>query len=548
VRRYDSTGVMTTYMILHDQFFYETSDGRLWLTILQDPLNASMHLDGDDGTRERHLRQRQDELRAAVAASRRLQQDARASGDAERWLRNTVKVHVNVMNQSDFSFRSGRIIPGIPFTPDNVMRDHRKLVIYDVNEANPGRGAVLVMGIGIGDVYSSASWEDRGFRIRGPATLDARAALRQVLRTNGFSESEIPTPLRSVASKSAQEDKANLGEFIGQALLVHNDVGFGDKRSSIARAMLYNLTQPGSVIIAPDQLWFSETWAGMLVGAAARGVRVEIIAPALANAPIPDPPAMARAHDVLIHMLALRDSLTSTIAESGGELHIGLFAAQAQADDAAGRLREVRAGLAKYPWIRQVIPFDDKTLSVLDRVEREVSSAGRSDATQLATTAKAQPPQPHRKTQIVARASAIAALLRQPGWDDMLADAMRVQSGQSTSFAEQLGDTHPAVDSAATRRADEMMRGYEASIPKAERKRVSFYFTEGSHNMDDRGLVSDGEAMVIVSGPQASAGLVDLFYMMARTTWIDRPAELERLLPRQGSFISRVARWIRAAL
>jgi hypothetical protein len=548
VRRYDSTGVMPLYMILHDQYFYETSDGRLWLTILQDPLNASMHLQGDDGTRERHLLERQNELRVAVAGSRRLQQEARATGDAERWLRNIVSVRVNVMNQSDFSYRRSHIIPGLPFTPDNLMRDHRKLVIYDVDEANPDRGGVFVMGIGIGDAYSSASWEDRGFRVRGPATLDARAGLRQTLLENSFSASDIPPPLRSVASKRAQEQKANLGEFVGGALLVHNEVGFGNKRSSIARAMLYNLAQPGSVIIVPDQLWMSETWAGMLTGAAARGAHVQIIAPALANAPIPDAPAMARAHDVLIHMLSLRDSLAPSIRESGGELHIGLFAALAQVDDAAGRLREVRAGLARYPWIRRVIPFDDKTLSVLDRVERDISSAGRPDATRLTTTVKAQPPQPHRKTQVIARPEAIAALLRQPGWDDMLADAMRVQSSQTMSFSDQLGDTHPALDTAATRRADQMLRNYEASIPAAERKRVSFYFTEGSHNMDDRGLMSDGEAILIVSGPQASAGLVDLFYMMARTTWIDRPDELERLLPRRASLIHRFARWIRATL
>ena len=94
-----------------------------------------------------------------------------------------------------------------------------------------------------------------------------------------------------------------------------------------------------------------------------------------------------------------------------------------------------------------------------------------------------------------------------------------------------------------------MMRGYDASIPEAERKRVSFYFAEGSHNMDDRGMLSDGETMLIVSGPEASAGLVDLFYMMARTTWIDRTgSELERLLPRRASIIHRFARWIRATL
>jgi len=93
-----------------------------------------------------------------------------------------------------------------------------------------------------------------------------------------------------------------------------------------------------------------------------------------------------------------------------------------------------------------------------------------------------------------------------------------------------------------------MMKSYEASIPEAERKRVSFYFAEGAHNMDDRGLMSDGEATLIVSGPQASAGLADLFYMMARTTWIDRPAELEQLLPRRASIIHRFAYWIRAVL
>jgi hypothetical protein len=547
VRRYDSTGVMPLYMILHDQYFYEVSDGRLWLTILEDPLGASMRIKGDDGTRERHLRERQSELRAAVATSRRLQHDAQASGNADRWLRNTIKVHVNVGNQSDFSFRSSHIIPAVPFTPDNVMRDHRKLVIYDVNEADPNRGAVFVMGIGIGEVYSSATWEDRGFRLSGPATLEARAALRRALRSNGYSETDIPAPLRAVASKHAEEEKANLGEFVGRALQVHNEVGFGNKKSSIARAMLYNLAQPGAVIIVPDQLWLSETWAGMLAGAAARGARVQIIAPALANAPIPDAPAMARAHDVLLRVLALRDSLTPTMRECGGDLRVGLFAAHATADDAAGRLREVRAGLARYPWIREVIPFDDKTLAVLDRVERQIASDGH-DATHLAKDEKPHPPQPHRKTQVVARPNAITALLRQPGWDDMLADAMRVQSRQTATFAEQLGDAHPAVDTAATRRADEMMRGYDASIPEAERKRVSFYFAEGSHNMDQRGLMSDGEATLIVSGPQASAGLVDLFYMMARTTWIDRPAELERLLPHRSSIIHRFARWVRATL
>ena len=206
VRRYDSTGVMPMYMILHDQYFYETSDGRLWLTILEDPLNASMRIKGDDGTRERASARAAERAARGRRGSRRLQQEARATGDAERWLRNTIKVHVNVRNQSDFSFRSSHIIPGIPFTPDNVMRDHRKLVIYDVNEADPNRGAVFVMGIGIGEVYSSASWEDRGFRLRGPATLDARAGsgrrcARTAFRRVTFPRRCAPSPANALRKR-----------------------------------------------------------------------------------------------------------------------------------------------------------------------------------------------------------------------------------------------------------------------------------------------------------------------------------------------------------
>jgi hypothetical protein len=544
VKRYDSTGVIPTYLILHDQYYYEVSDGRLWLSILDDPLHASMHLKGDDGTREAHLHERQRELRAAVAGSARLQRDARASGNADPWLRKTIRVHVNVGNQSDFSFRSRHIIPGIPFAPDNLMRDHRKLVMYDLNEADPNRGALFVMGIGIGEMYANASWEDRGFRIRGPATLEARAALRRALVRNGYSDNEIPPPLRAVASQQAKEQAANVGDFVGRVLQVHNEVGFGDKKSSVARALLYNLAQPGSVLIVPDQLWLSETWAGMLAGAAARGAQVHIIAPAQANAPIPDAPAMALAHDVLLRLLQLRDQLATQMRLSGGDLRVGLYAAHATATDVAGRLREVREGLARAPWIRNVIPFDDKTLAGLDRVERDVATQGR--ATSIGHDDQ-RPPQPHRKTQLVARPGAIAAFVRQPNWDDELADAMRVQSRQTAKFDEQLGYTAPPADTAATRRADEMMRGYEASIPEAERKRVSFYFTEGSHNMDQRGLMSDGEAMLIVSGPQA-AGLVDLFYMMARTTWIEREAELNRLLPRRSALIRWFAHRLRATL
>ena len=545
VKRYDSTGVLPTYVILQDEFFYEPRDNRLWMDILEDPLHAPIRLRGDTTTREAQLRRRREELRAAVAASARLQRDARSSGDPDRWIRQMVKVHVNIVEPSDFSFRSSHSIPGISFTPDNIMRDHRKMVVYDVNEADPYRGAMLLMGVGIGEHYASATWEDRGYRVRGPATLEARSAVRQALKRNGFSDDQIPMPLRAVASVLRNEQLANTRDYVGRALQVNNEVGFSVKESSVARAMLYNLAPPGSDIIVPDPMWLSETWAGMLAGAAARGCRVVVIAPAAANAPSPQAPLMALQHDVLARLLSLATSLRSHMDASGGELRVGIFAAHSEITDAPGRLEEIRRGLQRAPWIRRLVPFDSQTIAVLERAE--AVSASTPNGTALAHDVRPRAPQLHQKSQLIARPGAIAALVRQPGWDVILAENIRARAEQTAQFAEQLGYSAPDVDTTATRTTDSMLRGYERSLSESERRRVSFYFSLGTQNQDDRGIVSDGETTLIVSGVAASAGLADLYFLMARSTFITTEAELAAFNPRRSSLIHRIAHKLAAA-
>ncbi len=545
VQRYDATGRLPAYMVFLDQFFYEPNDGRLWMTMLEHPLTADMSLPGNNADREAHLRARQQELRAAVAGSARLQAEARQSG-GQTWLEQIVKVHVNIAYPADFSFRSHKIVPPLAIVPDNVMRDHRKIVLYDLDEADPYRGAMLLMGVGVGEHYASRSWEDRGYRLRGPAALDARRNLRQLLAQQGFSDDEIPPPLREVTSTRAVEGKANAAEYVGRALQVHNDVGFGKKESSVARAMLYDLAVPGSVMIVPDPLWLSAEWAGMLTGAAARGARVYVIAPALANAPSPEAPVMALAHEVLTRLLVLRDSLAEPIRRNGGELRIGLFAAHAQVDDPIGVRREVRDGLRRAPWIRDLIPFDDKTMAVLDRAETQAATDGK-DATVLAARVPPKPPQLHQKTQLIARAGAIGALVRQPGWDEVVARAIQTQSSETAKFAEQLGYMTPDVDSAAINRTDQLLRGYEQSLPEAERRRVSFYFALGTQNQDPRGMMLDGETTLLVSGFHAASGLVDLYNFMARSTWITSGAELDQLLPPPSTVTRTIGQWLRPA-
>ncbi|MDB4889964.1 MAG: hypothetical protein JWL61_1819 [Gemmatimonadetes bacterium] len=522
VRRYDSTGVMPAYMIFIDQYFYEPRGGRLWMTMLEDPMNASLALPGDNAAKEGHLRERQAELRAAVAASERMRADPS--------LRRLVKVHVNVTDPSDFSFRSHRIVPPLPFTSDNMMRDHRKMAFYDLDEADPWRGSLILMGVGVGEHFASSTWEDRGYRLRGPATLEARAAARRVLRAHGFRDEDIPEPLREVTPGKTAEQRMDLGDYVGRAIQVHNEVGWGAKMSSVVRAMLFDLVQPGTVIVVPDPQWVSREWAAMLAGSAARGARVFVIAPAVANAPTATKELMGVAHDVMLRLLEL--------ARDVGELRVGLFTGRAETDDGAARASEVRTGIARAPWIRDLFPFGARSLAVLEASEARAASASATATSELAKDQIKREPKIHQKTQLIARPSAIGALIKQPGWDDALAKVIELQSRATARVTTELVTERPVTDTVASRAADSVMRAFERGLTPGARKGASFYFAVGTHNMDPRGLALDAEATLVTSGVQGVAGVVDLYNLMARSTWIDDRAELERLLPEHRGFMA----------
>jgi hypothetical protein len=545
VQRYDSTGVMPQYFILLDAFYYHGRDGRLWMSVLENPLRAPVRLRGTETPEADHLRQRLADLRAAVSNSARLQRDAKQHG-GESWIARMVKVNVNVTLPSDFSFRSSRTVPPFPFTPDNVSRDHRKLVLYDFTESRPYDGELLITGIGIGDHYASATWEDRGYRVRGPAAVEARAALRRMLASAGFRDDEIPDVLHVNGSSRADSIGRLAQGHVASVLQVHNEPGFGPKQSSVARAMLYSLAPAGSVIIVPDPLLLSETWVAMLAGAAARGCQVIIIVPAAANAPSPEPPVLALERGVLAHLLTVRNYLSAHLGAGGGSLRVGIYASHAPVSDIEGRVAEVRAGLARSPWIREVIPFSPSELAALDRAT--FGSTRTETRAIIAQDETPREPQLHQKTQLIARPGAIAALLRQPGWETVVAQTLRTQAREAVRVDDALRAPAPSPDTAAVRAGDALLRGYERSLNDADRRRLSFYSLVGTQNHDSRGLLLDGEATVVVSGFDASASLVDLFYLMARTTWIDDTADIDRLVPAPRGIAARLARLIRLAM
>ena len=50
---------------------------------------------------------------------------------------------------------------------------------------------------------------------------------------------------------------------------------------------------------------------------------------------------------------------------------------------------------------------------------------------------------------------------------------------------------------------------------------------------------------MIVSGFDGSVGLVDLFYLMARSTWLDSEAQVDQFVPAPSRFMARLARVVR---
>ncbi|MBW1999117.1 MAG: hypothetical protein JRJ29_14285, partial [Deltaproteobacteria bacterium] len=96
VREYDQKGKFPVYLIMIDQFYYEANKGKLWLDLLENPLEHELRLPDGYEEWEEGIKKAQRELRSAVAESSRLQEEAKLFG--KRWLTNKIKVHVNITN------------------------------------------------------------------------------------------------------------------------------------------------------------------------------------------------------------------------------------------------------------------------------------------------------------------------------------------------------------------------------------------------------------------------------------------------------------------
>jgi hypothetical protein len=551
VRVYNTTGKLPMYIILLDQLCLEKHNSRLWIELLEDPLRHKLRLPGKFAEWEDEIARLQGDLRKAVDESLMLQVEKNQYG--EKWLHNRIRVQVNITNPADYSFYSMKTVGKVP-VPDNNMRDHRKIVFYDVTEGDPYRGMAMFTGVGIGEHYAGATWEDRALMLQGPGALATKNAARFLFKKQGFEDNEIPYPLRT-RPKPKSYDDAIAGEMASRSdysvrsrvIELHNETGFAPKPLNVAKCVLYSLMPPGSVIKVPDSLWQSYIYASLVAGSSLRGCRSLVIAPSLRAAPSPGDLQMARANGLMKRLVVFGNAMDDYMEREGGILKVGLYTPRQGADDIAGRFQQ---GMNIHePWMNRVYHLNAAMDSVasnagryLDEVGYEASFSTKGDTLET--------PKLHLKANLFASPQVWDGLMADPGWGEVLKLYIQYLARQQGHGQELETQAHSVreVPEALARTVSYVVNGYYDSLSPEQQDAMISFFTIGSANMDYRSQVMNGEVMVTIGGPSGLVGVIDFVLLAGLCEWPATPEQVDELLPPPGWLTRKLSSFIKVAL
>jgi hypothetical protein len=545
VREYDDRGKLPMYIILMDQFYYDGNKSRKWISLLEDPMHYEMKLPKGSESMEETIQEAQRNLRDAAANSTLLQAQAKEYG--KKWLKSMIKVQVNITNPVDPSFWSRQLILfwGMP---DNVIRDHRKICFYDITEADPYKGMAVYSGMGIGQHYVGSAWEDRGIMTQGPATLEVKNAARELLLNQGFVPEDIPHPLQP-KPKPAHYDslaRANVerDQTFGFSMELHNKNGYAPKPVDVAKAVLYTMMPPGSIMKTPDSLWNAPLWASMLLGKALRGGRVFLINPSADNSPGQGALVQTRTQELFERMIIAQRELGPEISAAGGQLMTGMYDIDVDVDDVIGRARIAMQNLQKYPFLKELYGFHSDVYDLLGNMKDELPPDFHIE--HLAADVEVRKPKLHLKTHLFVTGPAWQKLLARPEW----ADLMRAYLRERLNHVEHAGVYEDITALPAKLRpiTVPMWQGFLDSLTPEEQESSMAFLLVGSHNQNYRSVVMDGEVAIVQSGRNSLIALVDFFSLTLAATWVDTEEELEQYLPRSGNFWRQISRWIKTAL
>jgi hypothetical protein len=548
VGEYDVVGKVPQYLIFIDQMYFQANGGRLWLDLLQDPLHHEIDLPSEFQAWEDSIAALQTDLRYAVANSELMQSQSLHFGDG--WIENVVKVHVNVTNPPDPFFWTEEIFPFFMGLPDVIMRDHRKISFYDVTEEDPYKGMAIYTGMGVGEHYVGASWEDRAMMVQGPVLLSLKDAARQLLLNQGMGDRDIPWELRPKAmsddyDQAVVDTLAAMGDW-GWDMQLHNQIGFRFKAVSIFKATLYTLMPPGSIIKAPDSIWGSQLWASMLLGHALRGGRSLIIAPAIANAPSSGFPQMSRAQETLGRAVVAASIFEEELTRVGGLLKVGLYNSTLAVGDVPRKLQAFASKLETTPWLKDLYGFHPEVAPGFEKEATALIEEGY--ARQYPEGEAMSPPKLHMKANYFATKEAWDQLLSVPEVGLPFRIYFRELAERNRALSRGEYRPYGIMSDVLLPPAREILLEYGSRLSPEEQSHIGLFFAVGSHNQNNRSLVLDGEVALVVAGWSALFGLPDFLVIVGLSEWIDDLDELEALFPSYRGIKRRISRMIRIAV
>jgi hypothetical protein len=546
VNAYGRTGKIPQHIIILDQWFFQANKGKLFLELLENPLHHEIDLPKGFEEWEREIGEIQDELRAAVAGSALLQ--GQAAHFREGWIENVVKVHVNITNPADVTFWTGELLPLIGL-PDMIARDHRKIAFFDIVEEDPYKGRAMYTGMGIGEHYVGAGWEDRALMARGPALLSLKYSARDLLLQQGFTPDEIPHELkpRPLPEDYDQQIQTAMeeGRAATRAMQVHNEVGYSQKDVDVLKATLYTLMPPGSVIKGPDSLWNLPLWGSMMLGNALKGGRSLVIAPAIEHAPSAGFPQMSRARQLLGRLVIAQTVFEEHLEATGGLIKVGLYAPEMDAGNIPAKMRAVAQTLDENPWLMDVYGFAPETVTGFreqaDALEAE-GFARQYSIDQEVVTAKL-----HLKAHFYATPEAWDGLMDGPEMETFMRAYYRGTAEQNQALAE--GRAEGADMEILTRAiippGVALVGAHLAELTPAQIERAALFLTVGSHNQNFRSFIMDGEVAFVISSWASLHGLPDFVTLAGLSVWINDLDRLEALFPEYEGLQRRLSRWMK---
>jgi hypothetical protein len=385
-----------------------------------------------------------------------------------------------------------------------------------------------------------------------------KTAARGLLEAQGYEPQEIPYPLRAqdkpvdYAQMLAEEHTARTPDYLenrGKVLQLHSETGFHNKPINVAKAVLYSLLPPGSVLEVPDSLWQSYLYASLLSGSALRGCRGLVIAPTKDSAPSDAAPTLARAHGLMGRLIVFSNEMDDEITAREGLLKVGLYAPQQGVGDIADRFRQ--AAEDPEEWGRRVFSPNPALSAVIADAPAILDSLGYQ-VKYLSTEESTARPKIHLKANFFASATGWRALHARPE----LAEVVREYIAYLARQAGDGGDGHDREDLPNVRDIPErlaaswfrLIENLVHDLTPAEREEVLYYATVGSTNMDYRSMVMDGEVMVVLGGWQSLFGFLDFMLLPGLCEWPDTTEELDALLPPPGGVTRSLAGLMKLSL